>query len=124
MTKKATADFVLMTREIPDAELLKFYADSCNAGFVTLPSADGATGTVFFPEGDLAVVLAVPKMIDYGGDLSRVLDIVPRDLPAGARYWTEGVARIGTSMLALAVPTALADHCGGKIVIRATSSVL
>lgn len=124
MTGTIYADVVLLTRESPNAELLAFYADACDASMVTLPSPDGATASVFFEEGDLAVVIAVPKMIEYDGDLSRVLGIEARNLPGGARYWTEGVVAVDPSKLGFGVATALADHCGGQAVIRASGTVI
>lgn len=124
MTQMVHADVVLLTREIPTGDLLEYYADASDAALVTLPSPDGATASVFFAEGDLALVLAVPKMIDYAGDLSRVLGVAEQELPGGARYWTEGVVAVDSSRLGFAVATAVAEHCGGQVVIRASGTVL
>lgn len=124
MSAPAHADVVLLTREIPNAQLLELYADACNAGMVTLPSSDGGTATVFFEEGGIAVVITVPKMIEFAADMSRVLGIDARDLPGGARYWTEAVVAVDPAQLGFAVVTALADHCGGHMVLRASGTVI
>ena len=124
MSPTHTVSVVLLTAEVPQAGVIEHYAKSADESLTVLPSANGATSSVFDANGQRLLVLSVPRLIEYAGDLTRVLGVPAADLPARPQIWTEAVAWHYEPNLGAAIAIAVAEHCGGKAVIRNTGDVL
>lgn len=115
---------VLLTAEVPRAEVVEHYAKSADESLTILPSANGATTAVFDATGHRLLTLSVPRLIEYAGDLTRVLGVAAAELPPRPKIWTEGVAWYHEPHIGAGIAVAVAEHCGGKAVIRTTGDVL
>ena len=124
MKSERRVPVVLLTAEVPDAELIEHYAKSADESLTVLAASNGATSAVFDEHAQRLLVLSVPRVVEYRGDISRVLGVAPEKLPRRPHFWTEGSAQFADPSLGLAIATALAEHCGGALVVRSTGDVV
>lgn len=117
MFSEPPIEMVLLTNKPPTTELIAFYADLVDDTMVVLATHEGATATVFYDSGAPVLTMTVPKLIDYEGDLCRVLGIDELEI-AGPRFWCEVIVSEIAGKTGVLIAACVADHLGGTFLVR------